>query len=333
MDKAQVETVQFKWSNLPSVLWNSAVQWNKDDVFQLSATVAYYAILSLPGLLVIIINVVGTIWDTEIATGRLTNELASLIGYGAAEDITSMMQAARADEDSWIANLIGLGTLIFGATGVFYQLQLAINKIWKLKINPKTPWWKLVTDRAKSFGFILVLGFLSLISFVLSAGISYFQGWIVENFSETIGSLAVVINLVVSIGIISVLFCLMFRFLPDARVGWKPLWAGAVLTGVLFELGKYLLGLYFANSSPASAYGAAGLVVLILIWVSYSCLILFYGAEFIKVYADRYGKGIRPSSKALKFEEKFVVVESGDEITEEDINEIVRADDNKAVHE
>jgi membrane protein len=326
VDKAPVASESFKWKSLPNLLWNSAVEWNKDDVWQLSASVAYYAILALPGLLVIIINVVGAVWDTEIATGRLTTQLASLIGYDAAGDLTKMMQAARADEDSWIANLIGIGTLIFGATGVFYQLQLAINKIWKLKVNPKTPWWKILTDRAKSFGFILVIGFLSLISFILSAGISYFQDWIDDNFSNYLGSIALGINFLLSLSIISVLFALMFRFLPDARVQWKTVWPGAIITGIFFELGKFILGIYFGNYSPASAYGAAGLIVLILLWVSYSCLILFFGAEFIKVYAARYKDGIHPNSKALKFKEEFIMLESGEELSEKDVQDISDSD-------
>ncbi|WP_124981345.1 YihY/virulence factor BrkB family protein [Nonlabens xiamenensis] len=323
--KANVQ--KFKWSHLPSLLWKSAKQWNQDDVWQLSASVAYYAILALPGLLVIIISVVGAVWDTEIATGRLTSELASLIGYDAAEDINNIMKAARSDEDGWIANIIGIATLLFGATGVFYQLQLALNQIWKLKINPKTPWWKILTDRAKSFGFILVLGFLILISFLLSALIGILQDYITENFAEYLGRIALFINFVLSLGIISLLFGLMFRYLPDALVKWKLIWPGAILTATLFETGKFLLEFYFTNSSPASAYGAAGLVVLLLLWVSYSCLILFFGAEFIKTYVDRYGNGIKPSSKAVKFKEELIVVEKGKDVQQRDITDIEKKDE------
>lgn len=321
-------TETFKWKHLPSLLWSSAKKWNNDDVWQLSAAVAYYAILSLPGLLVIMINIISTVWDDEIASGRLTNGLTSMIGYDAASDLNEILQAARLDNESIIANVIGLATLIFAATGVFYQLQLALNKIWKLKINPKTPWYKIITDRVKSFGFILVLGFLILISFVLSAIIAVLQDWIQENITEYLGRIALLINFVVSLGIISFLFGLMFRYLPDARLKWKMVWPGALLTGLLFETGKFLLEIYFTQSSPASAYGAAGLVIILLLWVSYSCLILFYGAEFILVYVERYGSGVSPNSTALKYKEELIITDKGDAVTDQDIGEILEADDN-----
>ncbi|MGB5981674.1 MAG: YihY/virulence factor BrkB family protein [Nonlabens sp.] len=331
MKEKSIDKEKFKWKYIPKLLWNSAVQWNKDDVWQLSAAVAYYAILSLPGLLVILIYIIGHVWEQDVATGRLTSELSSMIGYDAADELTKMLQNARLDKDGWIANLIGISTLAFAATGVFYQLQLALNKIWKLKINPKTPWWKILTDRAKSFGFILVIGFLSLISFVASAVISILQNWIENNFADYLGSLALAVNFLLSLSIISFLFGLMFRFLPDANVRRQDIWPGALLTGILFELGKLLLGMYFSHASPGSAYGAAGIVILILLWVSYSCLILFFGAEFIKSYADRFGHGIIPSSKALKFKEELIITEKGDEVTDEDVKNIVESDDNKMV--
>jgi membrane protein len=321
-------TESFKWKHIPSLLWNSAKRWNQDDVWQLSASIAYYAILALPGLMVIIINIISTVWRDDIATGRLTKSLTSFIGYDAASDLNNILQAARLDDESWLANLIGLATLVFAATGVFYQLQLALNKIWKLKINPKTPWWKILTDRVKSFGFILVLGFLILISFILSAAIAILQDWIQLHIADYLGKLALIINFLVSLGIISFLFGLMFRYLPDARLRWKMVWPGALLTGLLFEIGKFLLELYFTQSSPASAYGAAGLIVLLLLWVSYSCLILFYGAEFILVYVNRYDNGIKPSSKALKYKEKVIVTHKGEEVTDKDMKDMLDDDNN-----
>ncbi|KEZ93575.1 YihY/virulence factor BrkB family protein [Nonlabens ulvanivorans] len=322
---------KFKWLHLPSILWESAKKWNDDDVWQLSASVAYYTILALPGLLVIMINIVGAVWDTEIATGRLTSSLTSLIGYDSAESINGILQAASRDSDSWFAKIVGISTLVFAATGVFYQLQLSLNKIWKLKINPKTPWWKIITDRVKSFGFILVLGFLILISFILSAVIGVLQDWIQVHIADYLGQLALIVNYIVSLAIISFLFGLMFRYLPDARLQWQMVWPGALLTGILFETGKFLLEIYFTQSSPASAYGAAGLIVLLLLWVSYSSLILFYGAEFIKIYASRYGNGISPSSKSLKYREELIITDKGADVTEKEIEELINSDDNPIV--
>ncbi|MDP5078555.1 MAG: YihY/virulence factor BrkB family protein, partial [Nonlabens sp.] len=273
--------------------------------------VAYYAILALPGLLVILIKLIGVFWDTEIATGKLTMELAQLIGYNAADSINQILEAAQSDDDSMIASILGLATLVFGATGVFAQLQIALNKLWRLKINPKTPWWHILTDRAKSFGFIIVLGFLILISFTLSSTINLLVHALEDQFSMIVGTVALILNFVISLAVVSVMFGLMFRFLPDADVQWKLIWPGAVLTGFLFETGKFLLEYYFTNSSPASAYGAAGMIVLLLLWVSYSCLILFYGAIFIRIYIDTYARGIYPSKKAIKYKEETVVIEDG----------------------
>jgi membrane protein len=308
---------QFQWKNLPKLLWDAAVQWNKDDVWQLSASVAYYAILSLPGLLIILISLVGLVWDQQIATGRLTSDLSALIGWDAAEDINQMLQSADRD-DGIIASIIGIATLVFGATGLFYQLQVALNKIWRLKISPKTPWYKILTDRAKSFGFILVIGFLILISFLLSAVIGVLQELVKANLPEYLIYGAYALNFLISVVIISFLFGMMFRYLPDADVKWKVIWPGAIVTGLLFELGKFLLEIYFTNASPASAYGAAGLIVLLLLWVSYSALILYYGAEFVKVYADRYFNGIQPSAKAIKYREEVVeIIPATDDTVEE----------------
>lgn len=298
---------KFKYKHLPKLLLESGKAWNEDDVWQLSAAIAYYAILSLPGLLIIILTVVGTVWEQDIATGRLTSDLAEMIGQDAAGELNSMLKTTN-KESGLFASIITIGTLVFGATGLFYQLQLSLNKIWRLKINPKTPWWKILTDRAKSFGFILVVGFLILVSFILSAIIGMLQDLIQENLPEYLIYLAMALNFLISLVIISILFGLMFRFLPDAELNWKIIWPGAVLTGLLFELGKFLLELYFGNSSPASAYGAAGIIVLLLLWVSYSALILFYGAEFVKIYAKRYFNGIQPNSKALKYRQEVVEV-------------------------
>ncbi len=305
MKDKNTQKARFSVFHLPSLLWKSAKAWNNDDVWQLSASIAYYAILSLPGLLIIIIRMVGIIWDQDIATGKLTSDLAGLIGWDAAGDINQILQNAN-QANGLVASIIGIGTLLFGATGLFYQLQISLNKIWRLKINPKTPWWKILTDRAKSFGFILVVGFLVLISFLLSAAIALLQEMIQENLPDYLVYLAYGLNFLLALAIISVLFGLMFRYLPDAKVSWKMIWPGAILTGILFETGKFLLELYFTNSSPASAYGAAGIIVLLLLWVSYSALILFYGAEFVKIYTQRYGQGIFPNSKAVKYKEQVI---------------------------
>ncbi|MGB5822185.1 MAG: YihY/virulence factor BrkB family protein [Saonia sp.] len=293
---------KFRWSHLPSLLITTYKAWIGDDPFRLSAIVAYYAVLSLPALLIIILNIVGSIWGTEVVQGQLTDEFTIALGKDAAASIEGMVVESQNEEKNLISTLIGIGTLLFGATGVFYQLKVSLNQIWNIKPNPKTVVKKIIIDRARSFAFILVIGFLLLISFILTTAITALSDYISSNLPEVLLYLAYTIDFIISIGIISVLFALMFKYLPDAKIRWKTVWIGAFLTAFLFVLGKLFLSLYFAQMEPGSTYGAAGTIVLILLWVSYSCLILFFGAEFTYVYANRYGSGIQPNAIAISKE-------------------------------
>ena len=293
---------QFKWRHIPSLLVKSYKEWMADDPFRLSAIVAYYAVLSLPALLVIILNVVGAIWGTEVVQGQLTDEFTTTLGKDAATSIEGMIAESQNENKSTISTIVGIGILLFGATGVFYQLKVSLNQIWKIKPDPKVVMKKIIIDRARSFAFILVIGFLLLMSFILTAAITALSDFISSNLPDVLLYLAYAIDILVSLGIISILFALMFKYLPDAKIRWKTVWIGAFLTACLFVLGKLLLSLYFAHMEPGSTYGAAGTIVLILLWVSYSCLILFFGAEFTYVYANRYGHGILPSDVAIKDE-------------------------------
>ncbi|QYJ68741.1 YihY/virulence factor BrkB family protein [Flavobacterium litorale] len=282
----------FKISHLPSLLVETYKVWSKDDPYRLSAVIAYYAVLSLPGLLVIIINLVGLVWGHEIVQGQLTDEISSALGRNASESIQAMMVETQNEDKSTLATILGIGVLIFGATGVFYHLQLSLNQIWEIKPKPDSGFIKTIIDRARSFVFIIVIGFLLLISFIITAGISALNSYIKSILPDAIVYIAFVFDFVISIGIVTVLFALIFKYLPDVKIRWKSVWVGAIITSVLFTLGKFLLGYYFGESNPGSTYGAAGTVVLILLWVSYSCLILFFGAEFTWVYSKRYGSGI-----------------------------------------
>ncbi len=298
MSTAQKE--EFKIKDLPSLIVETYKAWDEANPWRLSAVVAYYAVLSLPALLIIIINIIGSIWGTEIVQGQLTNEISAALGKDAASSIETIISQTQNKEENLISTIIGIGTLLFGATGVFYQLKISLNEIWKIKPNPNASFWKLVTDRARSFAFILVIGFLLLISFIITAGISALNNYIQKVFPEILIYIAYILDFALSIGIITVLFALMFRYLPDAKIRWKTVWKGAFITAILFVIGKSLLGYYFGEANPGSTYGAAGTIVLILLWVSYSCLILFFGAEFTYIYAKRYGHTILPSKIAVK---------------------------------
>lgn len=304
-----IKTSQFSFKDLPSLMLETAKAWNKDDPWRLGAVVAYYALLSLPGLLIILINTVGLIWGQEIVEGRLTNQISSVIGQSAAEAVQSIFANAGTGESGVFATILGIATLIFGATGVFYHLQLSINSIWEIKQNPKSDFLRMLLDRVVSFGFVLILGFLLLTSFVISALLGILNEFIRTSLPDFTIYLAYGLNIAVSLGIISVLFALIFKFLPDAHIRWRSVWVGAVITALLFTLGKELLGLYFGEADPGSTYGAAGSLVLILLWVSYSCLILFFGAEFSWVYAQRYGHGVKPKKHAMLVKVEEVVTE------------------------
>lgn len=280
---------KFKIKHLPKLLVDTYKAWDKNDPWRMSAVVAYYAVLALPGLLVILINFVGSVWGPEIVTGQLNAQFTSALGVEAAESILEMIKDTQNADDNLISTIIGIVILIFGATGVFYQLQISLNQIWKVEKISTFSFKKILTDRAKSFAFILVIGFLLLISFVLTTLISALTDYLKTLFPDIILYLLYLINFLLSVGIISTLFALMFQYLPDTKIRWKTVWTGAILTASLFVLGEFLLGLYFGKSNPGSTYGAAGSIVLVLLWVSYSSLIFFFGAEFTRQYSIFYG--------------------------------------------
>jgi membrane protein len=289
---------KFKLSHLPSLLVKTGRAWFKDDPFRLGAVIAYYAVISLPALIVIIINGVGAVWGYEIVQGRLTDEFTAALGSDAATAIQSIITETQQADKSTLSTIFGIGTIIFGASGVFYHLKLSLNDIWKIKPNPNAQIWKVVTDRVLSFAFVLVIGFLLLVSFLVTAAINALNDYISNVLPDFLVYVAYTLDFVLFIIIISVLFALMFKYLPDVKVKWKTVWIGAVITSLLFVIGKSLLGLYFGQVDPGSTYGAAGIIVLVLLWVSYSSMILFFGAEFTYVYSERYKSGIKPSKLA-----------------------------------
>lgn len=305
---ANMTPSRFKITHIPSLVVESFKQWNEADPWRLSAVIAYYAVLSLPALMVIVINTVGAIWGVELVTGKLNNELASAMGPETAKFMTDMVEQTQSSDKSRLASILGIGVLVFGASGVFYHLKISINSVWGLKQTEDMKWYYTLWDRAVSFGFVLVLGFLLLISFVLTALLSLFSDFIKSILPEFVVVFAFVVDFLISYGVIAVLFALIFKYLPDAKIRWKSVWVGAFLTSFLFSISKFLLGVYFGAAEPGSTYGAAGSIILVLLWVSYSCLIFFYGAEFTKVFSVRYGYGIVPRKHYSRVKKKEVVL-------------------------
>lgn len=274
-------------------------QWTEREPFANSIVIAYYTIFSLPGLMVIIINVAGYFYDKGEITLRLTGQIQNMIGGDTARDIEAIIGNASQSKGSTLATLLGIATLIFGATGVFYQMQQILNKMWEVKPKPKQMILKIIKDRIFSFGLILAVGFLLLVSLALSAGLSAFSDWVSVHLSESLNVVFHVADIALSLAIITILFASIYKFLPDAQIRWKDVWPGAILSALLFTLAKFALGLYFGKSDPGSTYGAAGSIILIMLWVSYAGLILLFGAEFTQVYAKRYGKEIKPTAAAV----------------------------------
>lgn len=312
------EKKEFKLKHLPGLLWDAAKLWNLNNPWRLGAVVAYYAVLSLPGVLIVIINLVGTFWGPEIVQGEITEQISEAIGPEAAQSVVDIIANSRKDDQTVFATIMGVGILIFGATGVFYQLQISMNEIWSVKLDPAAGIWKVVKDRALSLGFVMVIAFLLIISFVVSTVLTVMSKFLSQLWEPSLVYLAQIFEFGLSTFVLGLLFVLIFRFMPDMKIRWRSVWLGGFMTSVLFNLGKILLTFYFGAANPDSVYGAAGSLILILLWVSYSCLILFYGAAFTRVYAEKYEEETHPLEFAMKVEEKEVIIEKGSEELGED---------------
>jgi len=282
-----------------SVLRQTVNEWIEDKVPTLGAALAYYTVFSLAPLLIISIAAAGLVFGEEAARGQVFEQLRSILGDEGGRAMQDVVESAAAKPSSgMLAAVVGVVTLLFGASGVFGQLQMSLNIIWGVEPKPGRGLAGIVKDRFLSFGFILVVCFLLLVSLILSAAITFVAKW-VGGIAVGIAVLAQVINTALSLGIITVLFALIFKFLPDAKIAWKDVWFGAFVTALLFTIGKYLLGLYLGASSVGSSFGAAGSLIVLLLWVYYSAQILFFGAELTQVCANRFGCRVRPAPDAI----------------------------------
>lgn len=263
-------------------------EWNEDKAPRLAATLAYYTIFSIAPLLVIAIAIAGLVFGQEAARGQLDNQIQGLIGPVGADAVQEMIQSASKPSSGILATVIGLITLLFGASGVFAQLKDALNTIWDVPPAPNRGVRGILRGQFLSFTMMLGIGFLLLVSLVISAGLSAFGSFLGEMFPGLTFVMQIV-NIVISFAVVTLLFAIMFKVLPDAAIAWSDVWFGAAFTALLFTIGKFLIGVYLGSGTVASAYGAAGSLVVLLLWVYYSAQILFFGAEFAQVYANQYG--------------------------------------------
>ncbi len=274
-------------------------KWAKDDPFRQSAVIAYYAIFSIPALLIIVIDITGAVFGKDLLIGKLSSILVQVLGHDAAMQVQDTIIKAGLQGHTLPATTLGIIITIIGSLGVFGELQNSLNYIWEVKLKERQKIMKVLKDKLLSFGLLLSIGFLLLVSLVLSTVITALSGWISAYFSVAANILFHVLDFFISFLMTALLFALMFRTLPLVKIKWKYVWRGGMLTSMLFMLGKYALAFYFGKFHPASAYGAAGSVVLILIWVSYSCMLFFFGAEFTKQYAEQFEGGAELKENAI----------------------------------
>jgi membrane protein len=284
-----------------SILKSAFFEWLDKDPFRQSAIIAYYAIFSMPGLLVLIIAVAGYFFGAEAVNKNLITQISATIGSETALQIDEILHKSSQAKSTVWGSIVGISILLLGATGVFVELQVTLNLIWNVKLKPQNGFWKIVKARLFSFGLILAIAFLLIISLVISTALAAMSGWIKMDTSPVMIWIFNVINYIISLGVISSLFAMIFKILPDAKIQWKHVWLGSILTGILFTIGEAGLAYYFGKAEPASIYGAAGSIILILLWVSYSSMILFFGAEFTAAYAKMY-TGIVPPTAIAKVE-------------------------------
>jgi membrane protein len=277
-------------------------EWKEDDALQLGAALAYYTIFSIAPMLLIVIAIIGLIYGREAVEGQIVGQIQDLVGRRGAEAVQTMLANIGRDRGSGIwATVAGVATILFGATGVFVQLQASLNHIWEVEVRKDQGVKGLVRARLAAFGMLLGIGFLLLVSLIVSTAVAALGAYANRLFpgAETLIKL---LSFALSFGLATLLFAMIYRFLPDVRIQWRDVWTGAAVTALLFAIGKYLIGLYLGNSSVASTYGAAGSLVILLLWIYYSTQILFFGAELTQVWARHHGTRIVPDDHAVRIE-------------------------------
>ena len=273
-------------------------EWVEAEPFQLAAALSYYTLFSLAPLLLIAIGVAGLVFGREAAQNQIVETLQGMIGQDSAEAVQEMIQASsEKPKTGLLSTVVGFVALLFGAGGVVGQLQTSLNRIWEVTPRPGQGIWGFLRQRFFSFAMVLAIGFLLLVSLVVTA--------VLTSFTAILGSLlgnatfvAHAIDILVSFVFVTLLFALIYKYVPDVEIQWRDVWVGAALTSILFTVGKYLIGLYIGTSGVGSTFGAAGSLITILVWVYYSSLIFFLGAEFTRVYATQYGSGVAPAENA-----------------------------------
>ncbi len=287
-----------------AILKGALAGFSDDKAMKLSASLAYYTVFSLAPLLLLVISLAGAFLGREAIQGQVFSEINGLVGNQAAKQIQDMIKNLEISGQTTISVIIGFVTLIVGATSVFGEMQDSINTIWKVKAKPKRGWVKLIKDRLLSSSLIVSIGFLLIVSLMVNGALLALSDKLKSFFPDITIFVFNIINAAISFIVITVLFGVIFKVLPDVKIGWKDVRAGAIFTAVLFLLGRLVIGIYIEKTSSGSAYGAAGSLIVILLWVYYTAAILYFGAEFTQAYASFTGAKIKPADYAVHIEQK-----------------------------
>ncbi len=277
-----------------------AIEYAKDDTFDLGASLAYYTIFSIVPLLVVVIAVSGIVAGPDAVQGRVFGQISGLVGPETAQAVQGMLGAAYISGKGWLATAIGLATLIFGATGIFNSLKNSLNRMWEIRPAPKNSVVHFFITRLISFSFVMGMGFLLIATFTLNALVGAFSGRLAHYMPLLGGQMVQVLSFSLMFLVSTLVFAFLFKFLPAARIAWRDVLPGAAFTTVLFMLGERIIDFYFDHTDPASAFGAAAGLISLLIWTFYSSQTFFFGAEFVYVWCEMHGRPIRPTDNAVR---------------------------------
>ena len=285
-------------------------KFQENDPVVYAAAIAFFTVFSLPSMLIVIVKGIGSFVSKDELQQNIALQIEGLIGPASAEEIVKIIENRAVGDDNFFVNAIGIFFILFSATVIFVFLQKALNSIWSVKPKPKKGLVKFAMDRLLSFSIIIILGFLMLVSLALEALLSFSKGFLQNLFSSYTVHVMDVANYLISLVVISGIFALIFKFLPDAKIRWKDVLVGALVTGLLFTLGKFLIGVLLSNTNITSTYGAAGSLAGILVWVFYSSIILLVGAMFTRVYAANIGIEISPKKHSVRIETREIEKEN-----------------------
>ena len=303
------KNLSFYWT----LLKDSINEFIENDVITLAAALSYYTVFSLPPIILIIIYVTTSVYSEVAVRDMLFAEIGSLVGEDGALQLATIVDRLGLFDQTWWATALSIGILIFTSTTVFVTVQNSLNRIFHVKPKPKRGFLKLIIDRVLSFALVLGIAFILLVSLVISALVNAFTDLLLSQFPDAAVMVTTALSFLIQLVIIVLLFAMIFKYLPDAKLKWRDTWIGAWVTAILFSIGKIGIGFYLGNSNTANVYDAAGSLVIIMLWVFYASIIFLFGAVFTYVYAGRRNRHIEPAAYAVRVEQREIVVETGED--------------------